>query len=459
MFILIAAGRLNAQILQNTASLYVNSGGTLFVNGSTVNSGDIVNAGIFQTNGNLTNNSSFASSSGSKLQLTGSNQSLTGSAPISVGDLVFSNDISLNTTLKVQGSVSFSSGVVTASNASAPLVFASSASYTGVTDASHVDGYVIKEGTGSFTYPVGDGKRYQPILLELTTNDEGMQVRYVPADAGTASFTTTGASATALESYNNQEYWDLLSVGTATGKVTLAWDDYKNASITSSSNVNVFKIARRTRAGWLNEGGIFSGTLSSGSVTSESLSTWSRFTLGAIPESALPVTLAWFTAIRQENAALLAWSTTSEVNSEKFDIQRSTDGKNWQMIGSVAAENSGTALQSYRFVDDLPLVGHNLYRLKMIDLDGSFAYSRIQNVVFAELSVMMAYPNPSSGLTTVQLGKNNIGRQASLINASGRILRKINIDDESVSVDLGNLAAGVYLFKAPDGKTVKVVKQ
>ena len=451
--------QLNAQVVQNAASLYVSSGGTLFVSGATVNAGSIINAGTFRTNGNISNNSTFTNSTGGTLQLSGSGQSLDGSTPIFVGDLVLGNDITLTTLLKVEGTVGFGSGIVTANDPLAPLVFASSADYTGVTNASHVNGYVVREGTGSFTYPVGDGTRYQPILLDLTANDQGMQVRYLSADAGAATFTTTGASAIAIESYNNQEYWDVSPKGIATGKVTLLRDDYKNSSVTNSSNFNVLKVAHKTSAGWQNEGGIFNGTSSSGSITSEILSSWSPFTLGAIPESALPVTLAWFSAIKEESTSLLSWRTTSEVNSEKFDVHRSTDGKNWTVIGSVAAVNSGKALQSYKFTDALPSTGQNLYRLKMIDLDGSFAYSRIQNVVFAELSVMMAYPNPSSGLTTVQLGKNNIGGQASLINAFGRILRKINIDHEAVSVDLGSLAAGVYLLQAPDGKTLKVVKQ
>ena len=79
--------------------------------------------------------------------------------------------------------------------------------------------------------------------------------------------------------------------------------------------------------------------------------------------------------------------------------------------------------------------------------------------MFSQLSASMAYPNPSSGLTTVILGKNNIGGQASLINAYGHILQTISIDQEVISVDLGGFAAGVYLLQAPDGKTVKVVKQ
>lgn len=459
LILIVIGGYLKAQVLQSNGSIYVNNGATLFASGTVFNTGNIVNAGTFQTSGDIINNSSFTSNGGGKLKLSGSNQSLDGSGPISTGDFVLSSNIVLNTPVKVEGTLSFGNGILTAAKTSAPLIFGDAAIYTGAANASHVNGYVLKEGLGKFTYPVGDETRYQPIDVDLTVNDKGMRVHYLSSDAGAASFLTTGTSSIALEAFNNQEYWDLTPIGTSTGKVTLFWDDYNNPSISSLGNTSVFKVAHKTDAGWLNEGGTVNGTLSFGSVTSEVLSAWSPFTLGAVPESALPVTLTSFSAVKKESASLLLWSTTSEVNSKKFDVQRSPNGKKWDAMGSVTAVNSSNSLQSYQFLDNSPLEGHNLYRLKMIDLDGSFTYSRIQAVIFGQLAVMTAYPNPSSGLTTVQLGRKNIGGQATLTSASGQILQRVNIEQETVSVDLGSLAAGMYLLQAPDGKTVKVIKQ
>ncbi len=130
---------------------------------------------------------------------------------------------------------------------------------------------------GAFIYPVGDGVRYQPVSVDLTDNSAGLSVRYVPADAGTASFTTTGASTIALDAYNNEEYWDINPIGTATGTVTITWDDYRNPPITTSDTVQVFRVAHKTAEGWANEGTIASGTTSAGSVVSAVLSSWSPF--------------------------------------------------------------------------------------------------------------------------------------------------------------------------------------
>lgn len=454
-----------AQVLTNNgASLTIATGATLQVNGaSQYNTGStLTNNGAIAVTGSITNNMAMSAANNGTLTFNGTAaQTLIGTAPYMAKNVTVNNaaGVTIGNPLRVDGTLTFTNGIITAANTANAVIFTANGTGSVANNASHVEGYVVKEGTGSFTYPVGDGARYQPILLDLTANNSGMLVRYLNADAGAASYTTTGASATALEAYNSQEYWDISPFGTATGKVTLFYDDYKNASITSSSNVNVFKVAHKTSGGWLNEGGIVSGTINAGSVTSAVLSSWSPFTLGAISESALPVTLASFNVTKQENAALLVWSTTSEVNSEKFDIQRSVDGKNWLVMGSVSAVNIGDAFHSYSFKDNSPLAGRNLYRLKMIDLDASFAYSRILGVEFGQSTTMITYPNPSKGITTVQLGKNNIGGQIRLISATGLVLQRINVASESVSVGLGSYAAGVYFLQAPDGKTVKVLKE
>ncbi|WP_146202213.1 hypothetical protein [Dyadobacter jejuensis] len=106
----------------------------------------------------------------------------------------------------------------------------------------------------------------------------------------------------------------------------------------------------------------------------------------------LPVTLISFTATKvsggaERSTALLIWQTSSEVNSDRFDIERSQDGKKWSSIGNVAAGGDKSSNTNYSFIDKTPTYdrtrpGENLYRLKMIDKDGTFAYSRIQSLDF-----------------------------------------------------------------------------
>lgn len=119
----------------------------------------------------------------------------------------------------------------------------------------------------------------------------------------------------------------------------------------------------------------------------------------------LPVTLATFSATKEGNTAFLQWKTTSESASSEFEIQHSLDGKQWQRIGSVAAAGESNSDKTYQFVHTEPVNGqNNLYRLKMIDIDGTFTLSKINALLFDQKNPGRIYPNPAaSGQLTVDV--------------------------------------------------------
>ncbi|GLU53999.1 Ig-like domain-containing protein [Dyadobacter frigoris] len=108
----------------------------------------------------------------------------------------------------------------------------------------------------------------------------------------------------------------------------------------------------------------------------------------------LPVTLAVFIVSKEARMAKLNWETTAETNSDHFEIQHSITGKKWSKIGEVVSEGESTMKKSYTFTDLNPANGGNLYRLKMIDKDAAFTYSRIQSVTFETGNDLSVYPNP-----------------------------------------------------------------
>lgn len=115
--------------------------------------------------------------------------------------------------------------------------------------------------------------------------------------------------------------------------------------------------------------------------------------------TALPVTLIQFSAKRENNTGILSWKTTEETNSEEFRIERSNDGKNWETIGSVVAKGESSSTVPYTYTDNNPVTGgksngENLYRLKMIDRDATFAYSSIVSLRFEGGEKVILYPNP-----------------------------------------------------------------
>ncbi|WP_051664230.1 T9SS type A sorting domain-containing protein [Dyadobacter crusticola] len=136
--------------------------------------------------------------------------------------------------------------------------------------------------------------------------------------------------------------------------------------------------------------------------------------------AALPVTLISFEAAKEGQSVELQWATSLEINSDRFDIERSTTGKDWIRLGSVKAKNreGNNTITHYTFSDYEPSGGTNLYRLKIIDHDASFTYSKIRTVgIEIELSV---YPNPASDKLFNRSGNWNQVKSVSMVNLSGR---------------------------------------
>lgn len=184
-------------------------------------------------------------------------------------------------------------------------------------------------------------------------------------------------------------------------------------------------------------------------ITGQMYSPWryvSAFSAGwSLNESTpLPVTLTSFSAKRVEEHAFIEWSTSEEINSKSFEIHRSADGKSWEALGEVAAQGTGHGTR-YDFNDLRPLAGENLYRLKMIDHDGTFAYSQIQAVAFDDLSrsLISIYPNPASKKIRLQ-GDTGVISSLRLLNSLGQIVMEIQNFTEEINVE--KLPTGIYIL-------------
>ncbi|WP_353720942.1 T9SS type A sorting domain-containing protein [Dyadobacter sp. 676] len=163
-------------------------------------------------------------------------------------------------------------------------------------------------------------------------------------------------------------------------------------------------------------------------------------------ERALPVTLVSFKAMAEGQTASLAWTTSEETNSDRFEIERSQNGKNWTKIGSVASHKESSVTRHYSFVDPTPLNGDNLYRLKMVDLDETFSYSRIENLRFK--GIALVYPNPVGGSEnlTVNVGDWSKVKAVKVVNAAGKVVFEASNALLS-GIQARNLVAGAYVIQ------------
>lgn len=163
----------------------------------------------------------------------------------------------------------------------------------------------------------------------------------------------------------------------------------------------------------------------------------------------LPVTLLSFKAAKENTQINLDWSTTSEVNSDRFEIEHSLNGKQWNLIGSVASGVQSKIKLNYHFSHENPSDGNNYYRLKMVDKDETFAFSSIKNVEFENVNLEI-YPNPVADLLTIKMGNWSNVNTIQLINLVGTTVYDSG-KTPLQSVDVTNLKQGIYIVKI--GKT------
>lgn len=162
----------------------------------------------------------------------------------------------------------------------------------------------------------------------------------------------------------------------------------------------------------------------------------------------LPVTLTTFSATKEGNTALLRWKTTSETSSSEFEIQHSLNGKQWNAIGSVAAAGESNTDKTYQFVHSEPTSGqNNLYRLKMIDTDGTFALSGIKSLFFGKKGAGRIYPNPAmAGKLTVDVHNWESVKRVQISTISALTVYDSGSKPQQ-TIDVNSLPAGIYILK------------
>jgi len=172
--------------------------------------------------------------------------------------------------------------------------------------------------------------------------------------------------------------------------------------------------------------------------------------LGQAPNVPLPVKLTAFSASKEGSFTQLKWTTTEENNSSHFEIEHSVDARNWVKIGVQNASKESTSLIDYQFIHQSPVNGMNYYRLKMVDLDETFAYSRISKTSFDGLVTEPAklYPNPVAERLFVK-SRENV-ETVSIYNSSGRVLLTGKSAELVNGLDVKSLPLGVYFVKILD---------
>jgi hypothetical protein len=358
----------------------------------------------------------------------------------------------------VNGSLSLSGGKITLGSNN--LTAAGSVSGAGSAN------YVVTDGTGGLirnvdasdvSFPVGYTDSYTPVVLN---------------NSGTAD----NFSVSVKNSFDNAPYtnevvtkqWTITenTPGGSAATVKLQWNSADENPLFVRTNP-VF-VGRYTGSVWEEKsasyadlgGGVY--TALAGDFTE-----FSPFTVGNMP--ALPVELSLFTAYINGRDVCLNWSTKTEKNSNKFEIER-LENLSWINIGSVKASVLSNSPKHYSYIDKNLQTGKYQYRIKMVDNDGSFKYSKIVEAQVSlprSFNLSQNYPNPFNPETNIRFDipkASNVN--ISIYNITGqKVVTLLNEYMEpgfyqrsfSSHINDVNISSGTYFYilKAGDINIVK----
>ena len=450
----ICATAFSQQAFTNSGNLQLHAGASIsgFGNFTNNSSGVLVNNGSFYLKGNITNNQSSMSAGAGVFYLNGTSaQSVDGAQTFKTYNLQTNNSagITLNNNLSVSGIHTFSAGLIGTSATPNYLVYEAGSSHTGSNDSRHVTGWVKKFGTTNFTFPVGDASYMRTAGVASLSSNSEINCHYYRPTANSNNITPL------LVKVNANEYWQIDKISGGTAQIALNWDNSKvpfdNVLVTE------IRVAHYTSSSWTGVGGTASGNpLTTGSVTSAAVSSFSPFTFGyeAYP---VPLKLISFTAERKTGVSFLHWITDNEENVDRFDVQRSNDGVIFTTIGNINARNTSFQ-ERYDFEDRSPFQGIMYYRVKPVDIDGKFTYTKIialtENQFQSNSFVVL---NPVRSVITVINKSIFYGLfNYRLLNASGQLILygdvNMGLNGSAVMPLPAQAAAGVYVLELSNGK-------
>ncbi len=182
--------------------------------------------------------------------------------------------------------------------------------------------------------------------------------------------------------------------------------------------------------------------------------------------SVLPLRLLSFNGSKHDNSVDLKWQTSSEINTDYFEVQFSTNGSQWNVIGNVKAAGNSNIQQNYGLVHHSPVTGTNFYRLKIIDKDKKASFSNIITINFTivGISINSVNPNPFEDRIKIEISSDKNDKiYFQLSDNLGRIVKTLNsVLQKGVNQvwmnDLGSLSKGIYTLEIKTAYTTYGVK-
>jgi hypothetical protein len=433
--------------MTNNGKLYVFSEANLtsFIDIENKSGAEWLNNGTVHSKANFRNDQTLMVAGTGILYIDGASaQQVDGAATLVTYNLVTDNPsgITLNNSVSIAATHTFTTGMIVTSGSANYLIYQEGSSYAGAADSRHVNGWVKKYGATDFVFPLGNAGYLRSVAITNLSATAEFNAHYYP---GTANIYNLWSP---LVQVHANEYWQINKITGGTAKVTLNWEHSK----VTMDNVLVpdIQVGQYFGANWHSAGGVASGTVTTtGTIQSNTLNSFGEITFG-YKSFPVPLKLISFEGEKRETVNLLHWISENEYNVDRFEIQKSIDAVNYSAIGTVRGRNSSE--REYYNYSDRSATGIVYYRLRMIDFDGSYTYSRIIAIANAADGSGILTKNPAINVITLFNQSSVQGPfQYQLMNNSGQLLLKgtINLPARGTGViDLPvQISSGVYYLE------------
>ena len=392
---------------------------------------------------------------------------LDGTQPQSINDLansenpIFRNlyvnqsaggSVQLNTVSAISNELQLNQGIIFNST-NTLLRILDNAFISSVSDISYVNGPVEKIGNDAFTFPVGKNNRYRPCGISAPNSTvAAFRAEYFQNNPD--PLYNTNLKDLSIDFVSNCEYWMMDRTAAASSvRVTLSWNDFTSCGL---KQLALTQVVRWDGNLWRDHGNANPTTSTVSSATA--INNFSPFTLSVI-DPGLPVDWLQFDVVRGlEDSVLIDWATASETNNLGFELQRMLDTESsFSSIAWVDGQGSSTNINYYRHIDANAHQGISYYRLKQLDIDGTFSFSETKALAGLSSDIVFdatIFPNPVQDIITIKTNNLSIDSETLRIRimaVDGREIWSTWVPSKkfhSYQFDyVQNLASGVYLIQ------------
>ena len=438
--------------------------------------------------GNLNNNGSIISGANSRIIMNGSSDQSINGNQTTLYELKInktSGDLLINTPVVVSNELNMTSGDII--NSSLLCLGESSSKYgTLVYSDGIIKGafrrYFPTSASSNFLFPIGKDSYKRETSISFPSspgNDQYLTMEFITGAPGSGSGLYNGLPLTTqdgqlIQQYSNEGYWQIdptnndYSSSINSSPYSIKIHAKSVSGVMDRNTIRIIKSPGPSHDTWIECGNYALTTGSSNDdfyITSDNAIGFSFFGLGGDNDNPLPVDLISFSANCNNENIDLHWSTATEHNSDYFMIEKSSNAINWREVHMVNAAGNSTEKLNYHVTDNDPSYSE-YYRLSQYDFDGSVHSQetiRINCSSSNNLNIS-SYPNPSNNKFNLMIENNELIENSliRIVDSRGsevyQKIESINDGTTLIKIEHVNLKPGVYTILI-EGNNNKIIRK